>query len=79
VIPFWEAQGVTKRFKGKQNQNSSQMNPKEIEWLRQPPYNPKCYRHSIRSKGIKRVSLNIGLKNLTYNFQRLVFWSVKKA
>jgi len=29
--------------------------------------------------GIKRVSLNIGLKNLTYNFQRLVFWSVKKA
>jgi ABC-type multidrug transport system fused ATPase/permease subunit len=44
------------------------MNPKEIEWLRQPPYNPKCYRHSIRSKGIKRVSLNIGLKNLTYNY-----------
>jgi IS5 family transposase len=33
----------------------------------------------VRSKGIKRVSLNIGLKNLTYNFQRLVFWSVKKA
>ncbi|WP_242017388.1 cadmium resistance transporter, partial [Microcystis wesenbergii] len=30
-------QGVTKGFKGNQDKDSSQMNPKEIEWLRQPP------------------------------------------
>jgi hypothetical protein len=30
-----QAQGVTKGFKGNQDKDSSQMNPKEIEWLRQ--------------------------------------------
>ena len=41
-------QGVTKRFKGKQDKDSSQMNPKEIEWLWQPLKTSKCYHHSIR-------------------------------
>ncbi len=47
----WEgkiAQGVTKRFKGRQDKDSSQMSPKEIEWLWQPLKNLKCYHHSIR-------------------------------
>jgi hypothetical protein len=30
-----QAQGVTKGVKGNQDKDSSQMNPKEIEWLRQ--------------------------------------------
>ncbi|MDT3676331.1 hypothetical protein RAM70_18090 [Microcystis wesenbergii NRERC-220] len=41
-------QGVTKGFKGNQDKDSSQMNPKEIEWLRQPPKISICYHHSIR-------------------------------
>jgi hypothetical protein len=42
------SQGVTKGFKGNQDKDSSQMNPKEIEWLRQPPKISICYHHSIR-------------------------------
>ncbi|MFM2025478.1 MAG: hypothetical protein RLZZ339_191, partial [Cyanobacteriota bacterium] len=38
-------QGVTKGFKGNQDKDSSQMNPKEIEWLRQPPKISICYHH----------------------------------
>jgi len=43
-----QAQGVTKGVKGNQDKDSSQMNPKEIEWLRQPPKISICYHHSIR-------------------------------
>jgi IS5 family transposase len=31
----------------------------------------------LRSIGIVRAKANLGLKNLVYNFQRLVFWEVK--
>ena len=44
----YSPQGVTERFKGKQDKDSSQMNPKEIEWLWQPLKTSKCYHHSIR-------------------------------
>ncbi|MCZ8105131.1 MAG: hypothetical protein O9972_45470, partial [Burkholderiales bacterium] len=48
-VGLWtDAQGVTKGFKGNQDKDSSQMNPKEIEWLRQPPKISICYHHSIR-------------------------------
>ena len=33
----------------------------------------------VRSIGLERVSLHIGLKNLTYNFQRLVFFESQSA
>lgn len=33
----------------------------------------------VRSIGIERASVHIGLKNLTYNFQRLVFWESQRG
>lgn len=33
----------------------------------------------VRSIGKERVSLHLGLKNLTYNFQRLVFWESRRV
>lgn len=31
----------------------------------------------LRSIGLERGKVNIGLKNLTYNFIRLVFWQTR--
>jgi transposase, IS5 family len=31
----------------------------------------------LRSIGLERAKVNIGLKNLTYNFMRLVFWETR--
>jgi hypothetical protein len=31
----------------------------------------------LRSIGLERAKVNLGLKNLTYNFIRLVFWETR--
>lgn len=33
----------------------------------------------LRTIGIKRAKMNLGLKNLVYNFKRFVFWQVRSA
>jgi IS5 family transposase len=33
----------------------------------------------LRSLGLERAKVNLGLKNLTYNFLRLIFWETKEA
>jgi hypothetical protein len=33
----------------------------------------------LRSIGLDRAEVNLGLKNLTYNFMRLIFWETQET